>query len=135
MDLENIDVNKADKSYKKYSAKVYSRRPDVRKKNRAYQRKYYEEHLEQYREYQKKSYAKHRFDKIKIIKQYNDRSCRDPVLGDTVKYNTLVRRKMQHPDLYGDLRVADCLIHVPKIKGADLLSEEQRQQLENKSEE
>ena len=124
-------MDTADKSYKAYSQKVYNRRPDVRKKKNEYLKKYREEHLEQFRGYQKKHYLANRFKQIKAIQQYNARSCKDPVMGDVIKYNTLVRRKMTHPDLYGDIRPADYLIKVPKIGGMNLLSEEQKQQLEN----
>lgn len=127
MDLENLDINKAEKSYRAYSLKVYKQRPDVKKKTAAYLKKYREEHMEQYKEYQKKYYKNNRKRSMAQIKYYNDRPCRDPILGDTVKYNTLVSRKMKHPDLYGDLRVADCLIHIPRIKGIELLNEEKKE--------
>jgi hypothetical protein len=121
------NINKADKSYRAYTIKVYNQRPDVKKKHAEYTRKYRQQNPEKYRQYQKKHYENHRTEEVKRIKVYNERPCKDPVLGDTVKYNTLINRKKKHPDLYGDLRVADCLIYIPKIRGLELLNEEKKE--------
>lgn len=109
------------KSHKKFSQKLYRRRPDVKEKNKIYHRKYRDEHRENVQEINRRFYENHRSERIQYTKFYNRRSCRDPVLGDVVTYNTLVSRKRYHPDLYEGVVLKDCLIEVPRIKGLDLL--------------
>lgn len=109
------------KSHKKFSQKLYRRRPDVKEKNKIYQRKYRDEHRENVQEINKRFYENHRSERIQYTKFYNRRSCKDPVLGDVITYNTLVSRKRYHPDLYEGVILKECLIEVPRIKGLDLL--------------
>ena len=82
------------------------------------------------KESNKKAYQKFKAVRIANAREFQKRSCRDPILGDTVTYNCLVLRIRNHPDIYGDKKAVDYMIHVPKIKGLDLLNENQREALE-----
>lgn len=118
-----------DKEYQKFIHKAWMKRPDVREKTNAYQRQYREKHREKVRETDKRFYENHKDYRIRLVKINNARPCKDPVLGDTVKYNTLVARMRYHPEFYEGIKPKDCLIHIPKIKGIELLNEEQKELL------
>ena len=110
------------REYRNYLIRCRRQRPDVKAKERAYFERYKAEHpdfREKKRESDKRLYEKHRTQRIATINRYNARSCRDPVVGDVCKYNTLVQRIRHHKDWYGDIKPIDCLIKVPTIKGLD----------------
>lgn len=119
------------KSHRKYSKIVYNSRPEVKEKNRARSRKWRAENLEKAREVDKRFYENHKSQRIDAVKLNNKKPCKDPILGDTVAYNTLIARRRYHPELYEGVVPKDCIIHIPKIKGLNLLSEEQRAAIEN----
>lgn len=119
----------SDKEYKKFIHKAWMKRPDVKEKINAYAQKYRDENREQVRATNKRFYEGHKEQRIQLVKANNVRPCKDPVLGDTVKYNTLIARMRHHPEFYEGIKPKDCLVHIPKIKGLDLLSEEQKEQL------
>lgn len=110
------------REYKNYLRRARRIRPEVRAKEKEYRDRWVANHPE-YREHKKevaKEYYKNNRSKvIQSISYYNSRSCRDPVAGDVCKYNTLIRRKINHPDLYEGIVIKDCLIKVPTIKNMD----------------
>lgn len=111
-----------DREYRNYLLRCRRRRPDVRAKEKAYLENYKKTHADFYekkREADRKYYEKNRTLKIQKIAYFNSRSCNDPVVGDVCKYNTLVQRKMRHPDLYEGVIPKEHLIKVPRIKGLD----------------
>lgn len=115
-------MNKAEKSYRNYSRKVYRMRPEVREREREYARKYRESHAdfkEKHRESDKRYYEKNKFSRIQKVQMFNAKSCNDPVVGDVCKYNTLIHRMRNHKELYEGIKPKDCLIKVPTIKGVD----------------
>lgn len=118
------------RSHIRYSQKVYNQKPDVKKKHNEMQKKFRREHPERAREIDSRHYYSNRSQRIAASTQENNKSCRDPVLNDVVRYNTLIARMRYHPELYEGVVPKDCIIRVPKIKGLDLLSDEQRKQLE-----
>lgn len=118
------------KAHKKFSLKLYYQRPDVKKKHREQFREYCKKHPDKVKESNKKAYHKFKALRIASAREFQKRSCRDPILGDIVTYNCLVLRIRNHPDIYGDKKAVDYMIHVPTIKGLDLLNENQREALE-----
>ena len=106
------------KDYKNYLRRCRYRRPEVRDKIYNYNKKWAEEHRDQMKEYHKRYREKNKTQLIQKIYYYNTRSCRDPVLGDVCKYNTLIARKRYHPDLYEGVIPKDCLIR-DLVKGVD----------------
>ena len=121
-------MDKHSKQYRNFILKAWRKRPDVKEKLLAYQRKYAAEHREQIRENDKKFYANHKAERIEAVKRNNVRMCKEPVVGDNVKYNTLIARIKRHKEFYVGVVPKDCIIHIPKIKGIELLSEEQKEQ-------
>lgn len=117
-------------SHRKFSRKLYNQKPEQKRKRREYQREYAKNNPSQIKETQKKFYKNHRSERLVSARNYLSKSCQDPVLGDVVSYNCLVQRIRNHKDLYGDIRPCDYLIHVPTIKGLDLLTQEQKKQLD-----
>ena len=110
------------REYRNYLLKCRRMRPDVKEKAREYNEKYKKTHpdyMEKHREADKKYYERNRTLKIQKIAYYNARSCKDPVVGDVCKYNTLIQRIRHHPDWYEGVKAKDCLIKVPTIKGLD----------------
>lgn len=106
------------RDYKNYLRRCRYRRPEVREKINDYNRKWAAEHPELMKEYQKRYRQKNRSQFIQKIAYYNARSCRDPIVGDVCKYNTLIARKRYHPDWYEGVVPKDCLIR-NNIKGLD----------------
>ena len=97
-------------------------RPEVKAKEKAYLEKYKAEHpdyLERKRATERRFYENHRSQRIAAINRYNSRSCRDPVVGDVCRYNTLIQRIRHHKDWYEGVVPIECLIKVPTIKGLD----------------
>lgn len=125
-----MNIETSEKDYKKFLAKARNRRPDVKEKLRKQAEVYREKHPDRVRATNQRFYEKHRAERINTAKEYNKRSCRDPILNDVVTYTTLMHRIRYHPDLYGDITPGKCLIHVPTIKGLDLLTEEQKEKLD-----
>lgn len=123
-------LEKEKRAHQKYSMKVYNSRPENKKKNNERQKKFRKEHPEKAREIDRRHYYAHRSERITTMTLENNKPCRDPVLNDTVRYNTLIARMRYHPELYEGIRPRDCIIHIPKIKGLDLLSDEQKQDLD-----
>lgn len=111
-----------DKEYRNYLNRCRNQRPDVKAKNREYAKRYRETHpdyMEKHRKSDIEYYKRNRSVRASRIAYYNARSCRDPVVGDVCKYNTLIRRKLNHPDLYEGVNTRECIIKVPRIKGLD----------------
>lgn len=106
------------KDYRNYLRRCRYRRPDVKEKILSYNKEWRESHPDLMKEYQKRYREKNKTQLIQKINYYNARSCRDPVLGDVCKYNTLIARKRYHPDLYEGIVPKDCLIR-DNIKGLD----------------
>lgn len=98
------------REYKNYLRRCRYRRPEVKEKIQSYNKKWVEEHPDLIKEYAKRYREKNKTQIIQKTYYYNSRSCRDPVLGDVCKYNTLVARKTYHPDLYEGVVLKDCLI-------------------------
>lgn len=117
------------KLHNKYSVKIYNQRPDVKERNRKRALQWRHENIEKAREADSRFYKNHKSERISASALNNSRPCKDPILGDTVRYNTLVVRIRNHPELYGDISPKDYLIHIPKIKGLDLLTEQQKKDL------
>lgn len=124
----------AQKEYKKFLTKARNRRPDVKEKLRKQAADYREKHPDRIKATNQRFYERHKAERINTSKEYNRRSCRDPILHDVVTYTTLMHRIKYHRDLYGNVTPGQFLIHVPKIKGLDLLSTEQKEKLETKEE-
>jgi hypothetical protein len=118
------------KSHLRYSQKVYNQKPENKKRNNERMKKFRRENPERAREIDRNFYYEHRSERIAATTRGNNKPCRDPVLNDTVRYNTLIARIRYHPELYEGVVPKDCIIHTPKIKGLELLSDEQRKQLE-----
>ena len=125
-----MNVETSEKNYRKFLAKARNRRPDVKEKLRKQAEIYREKHPDRVKEINRRFYEKHRAERINTAKEYNKRSCRDPILNDVVTYTTLMHRMRYHPDLYEGIKASQCLIHVPTIKGLNLLSEEQKEKLD-----
>lgn len=117
------------KSHAKFSRKLYNQKPEQKRKRREYQREYREKYPDRVKETNKKCYYKYKHDRLTKARQFQKLPCKDPYLGDTVTYNALVLRIRNHPDIYGDIKAKEYLIHIPKIKGLDLLSDEQKKEL------
>ena len=111
------------KDYKNYLRRCRYRRPEVKEKICSYNKKWNAEHPEQVKEYYKRYRERNKTQLIQRINYYNSRSCRDPVLGDVCRYNTLISRKRYHPDLYEGVVPKDCLIR-DLVKGIDLLEKQ-----------
>ena len=107
------------KDYKNYLRRCRYRRPEVKAKISAYNKKWLDEHPDLKKEYSRRYRERNRTQIVQKINYYNQRSCRDPVLGDVCRYNTLIARKRYHPDLYEGVIPKDCLIR-PNVKGLDL---------------
>jgi len=107
------------RDYKNYLRRCRYRRPEVKEKIQNYNKKWAEEHPDLVKEYNRRYREKNRTQIIQKINFYNARSCRDPVLGDVCKYNTLIARKRYHPDLYEGVIPKDCLIR-DLVKGGDI---------------
>ena len=107
------------KDYKNYLRRCRYRRPEVKAKISAYNKKWLDEHPDLKKEYSRRYRERNRTQIVQKINYYNQRSCRDPVLGDVCRYNTLIARKRYHPDLYEGVVPKDCLIR-PNVKGLDL---------------
>ena len=115
-------MDKSTRSYRNYINRMRRRDPAVRQKEKEYLDNYCKEHpeyVEKKRECARRYYHRTRDVRIQIVNQYNCRSCKDPVVGDVCRYNTLIRRKSRHPDLYEGVTPAECLVKVPTIKGMD----------------
>ena len=109
-------------SYENYLRKCRQRRPEVRAKRKAYAEQYRKSHPDYYEKHRladRKYYENNKTQKIQKTTMFNAKSCRDPVAGDVCKYNTLIQRKMHHPDLYEGVVPRECIIKVPTIKGLD----------------
>lgn len=106
------------KDYKNYLRRCRYRRPEVKKKIQDYNKKWCAEHPDLIKEYGKRYRENNRSQIVQKINYYNSRSCRDPVLGDVCRYNTLIARKRYHPELYEGIVVKDCIIR-DLIKGVD----------------
>lgn len=98
------------KDYKNYLRRCRYRKPEVRNKIYEYNKKWFEEHKEQMVESRNRYIEEHKGEIIRRVANYNNRSCRDPILGDVCRYNTLIARKRYHPDLYEGVVVSKCLI-------------------------
>lgn len=110
------------REYKNYLRRCRHHRPDVREKHNAYLRKYRAEHPELKEQRKKVAAVYYENNRSRLVQAaccYNSKSCRDPVAGDVCRYNTLVHRKRNHPELYKDIVIKDCIIKVPTIKGMD----------------
>lgn len=118
------------KSHVKFSRKLYNQKPEQKKRHREYQREYVKKYPEKVKETNRKAYYKFRNDRLASARQYQKLPCKDPILQDTVTYNCLTLRIRLHPDIYGDIKAKDYMIHIPKIKGLELLNDEQKEQLE-----
>lgn len=118
------------KAHIKFSRKLYNARPEQKEKRKIYQRKYRKLYPDRVKATAKRHYEENKSIRVAKAREYQRQPCRDPLLGDTISYNCLVLRIHHHKDLYGDIRAKDCLIPIPKIKGIDLLSEEQKEKLE-----
>lgn len=117
------------KAHLKFNSKLYSQKPEQKKRHREYQREYREKYPEKVKETTKKCYYKYRNERLNKAREFQKLPCKDPILGDTVTYNCLTLRIRFHPDLYGDVKAKDYLIRIPKIKGLNLLSDEQKKEL------
>lgn len=106
------------RDYKNYLRRCRYRRPEVKEKIQSYNKKWVAEHPDLVKEYNRKYREKNRTQIVQKIYYYNSRSCRDPVLGDVCKYNTLIARRRYHPDLYEGVVPKDCLIR-DLVKGVD----------------
>lgn len=118
------------KSHKKFSRKLYNQKPEQKRKRRDYQREYRKNYPDRVKATAKKCYESNRTQRLAKAREFQKLPCKDPVLGDTVTYNCLTLRIRLHPDLYGNVKAKDFMIHIPKIKGLNLLSEEQKEVLE-----
>ena len=107
------------RDYKNYLRRCRYRRPEVKAKISAYNKKWLDEHPDLKKEYSRRYRERNRTQIVQKINYYNQRSCRDPVLGDVCRYNTLIARKRYHPDLYEGVIPKDCIIR-PNVKGLDL---------------
>ena len=107
------------RDYKNYLRRCRYRRPEVKAKISAYNKKWLDEHPDLKKEYSRRYRERNRSQIVQKINYYNQRSCKDPVLGDVCRYNTLIARKRYHPDLYEGVVPKDCLIR-PNVKGLDL---------------
>lgn len=121
-------------SHRKFSQKIYNRTPEQKEKRRLYQARYRKEHPDRVKKTNKKCYYDRRSQRLMEARQYQKLPCKDPILCDTVTYNCLLLRIRNHKEIYGDIKAKDYLIHIPKIKGLDLLSEEQKKMLEENKE-
>lgn len=106
------------REYKNYLRRCRYRRPEVKEKISNYSKKWAAEHPEEMKEYRRRYREKNRTQLVQKIGFYNSRSCRDPVMGDVCRYNTLIARKRYHPDLYEGVVIKDCIIR-DQIKGVD----------------
>lgn len=117
------------KSHEKFSRKLYNQKPECKKKRRENQKRYREKYPERVKEINKKCYYKFRSERLANAKTFQKKPCLDPILKDTVTYNCLTLRIRNHPEIYEGIKVKDCLIHIPTIKGLNLLSDEQKKEL------
>lgn len=118
------------KAHQKFSRKLYDAKPEQKERRKLYQRQYRKLYPERVKATAKKCYEENRTARTSQARAYQRQPCKDPVLGDTVSYNCLVLRIRYHKDLYGDIKAKDYLIHIPKIKGLSLLSDEQKEKLD-----
>lgn len=111
------------REYKNYLRRLRYKRPEVKAKHKEYMDRYIAKDPEGYaakRKAQKKDhYENNKSIYMQYACQYNSKSCKDPVVGDVCRYNTLVKRKRNHPDLYEGVSLQDCLNQIPQIRGVD----------------
>lgn len=117
------------KSHQKFSRKLYNQKPEQKKIRREYQRRYRKEYPDRVKETNKKCYYKYKALRLANAREFQKLPCKDPVLQDTITYNCLTLRIRNHPEIYGDIKAKDYIIHIPTIKGLNLLSEEQKEEL------
>lgn len=115
--MERTDFNTT-REYQNYLRRLQNRKPETRKKLREYSRQYRETHREEKKKADKEYYERNRAERIAASTVVNKRSCKDPVVGDVCQYNTLIRRRLSHPDLYAGVVPRDCVVR-PLIKGLD----------------
>jgi hypothetical protein len=115
--------------HKKFTQKLYARKPEQKKKRREYQTQYRKDHPDRVKETTKKCYYKYRNERLSKARQFQKLPCKDPYLQDVVTYNCMTLRIRNHPEIYGNVTAKEYMIHIPTIKGLDLLSEEQKKEV------